>query len=176
MNQDARNGFLVALLTLAGLLSHALPHPMGVSTVGARGMLAAAYLPRRFALIPVFLTVLIVDAYNGFYGALAMSFVYIGHLAATLAVRPFLTSIRVRSVAIAAVVSAVVFYALSNLTPMAMEYYPNTVAGWIACYTNALPFLLKGIIANAAYGGLAFGLITLIGTGDAHRLFAAKRH
>lgn len=176
MNSSARDGFLVALLTLAGVASHALPHPMGVSSVGALGMLAAAYLPRYLTMLPVLLTVLLVDAYNGFYGALAMSFVYLGHLAGAMAVRPVLASIGVRSVAIAAVVSAVVFYLLSNLTPMAMGFYPNTLAGWTQCYINALPFLWKGIIANAIYGGLAFGLITLIGTSDARRLFAAKRH
>ena len=180
MNVSAKDGFLVACLTLgltlAGAASHALPHPMGVSTVGALGMLTAAYLPRRYALVPVSLTALLVDAYNGFYSLLAMSFVYIGHLAATLAVRPVLSSVGVRSVAVAAVVSAFVFYALSNLTPMAMGYYPNTFAGWIACYTNALPFLFKSIVANAIYGGLAFGLVALIGANHAHRLAAAKRH
>ncbi|MEM9311758.1 MAG: DUF6580 family putative transport protein [Pseudomonadota bacterium] len=176
MNPAARNAFLVALLAFAGVVSHTLPHAMGVSTVGAVGMLAAAYLPRHLTMLPVLLTVLVVDAYNGFYGALAMSFVYLGHLAGAMAVRPVLHTIGVRSVAIASVVSAVVFYLLSNLTPMAMGFYPNTLAGWAACYTNALPFLLNEIVANAIYGGLAFGLIALVGASDARRLFAAKRH
>ncbi|MEL7190701.1 MAG: DUF6580 family putative transport protein, partial [Pseudomonadota bacterium] len=163
-------------LRLAGRSrSHALPHPMGVSTVGAVGMLAAAYLPRKLVIVPVFATILIVDAINGFYSLLAMSFVYIGHLVAALSVSPMLSSIKARSVALAAVISAVVFYLLSNLTPMAMGYYPNTIEGWVTCYVNALPFLLRGILANMIYGGIAFGLIALIGASDARRLFAAQR-
>lgn len=175
MDRHAQTGALVVLLSLAGLASHALPHPMGVSTVGALGMVAAAYLPRRYALLPVLITILIIDAANGFYSVLAMSSVYIAHLAATLSVSPVLSSIKVRSVAMAAIISAVVFYFVSNITPMAMGYYPNTFEGWIACYVNALPFLVRGIIANMFYGGLAFGLIALIGASDAHRFFAAKR-
>ncbi len=175
MNQHARTGALVVLLSLAGLASHALPHPMGVSTVGALGMAAAAYLPRSLVLAPVLVTILIVDAINGFYGALAMSFVYIGHLAAALSVRGLLGSVSVKSVAFASILSALVFYLLSNLTPMAMGYYPNTFDGWVACYVAALPFLLKGILANMVYGGLAFGVIAMIGGSDAHRILIAKR-
>lgn len=56
-----------------------------------------------------------------------------------------------------------------------MGYYPNTLVGWVACYVNALPFLLRGILAYAIYGGIAFGLIALIGASDARRFFAAQR-
>ncbi|QTD56890.1 DUF6580 family putative transport protein [Parasphingorhabdus cellanae] len=176
MNQPAKNGLLAASLALAGVLSHALPHPMGVSTVGAIGMVAAAYLPRRLMLVPVFVTVLLVDAMNGFYSALAMSFVYTGHLFAAVAARPALRRIGFTPVAFAAVASAVVFYLISNITPMAMGFYPNTVEGWIACYVAGLPFLLKGALANAIYGGAAFGIIALTGVFDADRFAAAKRH
>jgi len=176
MNRSVRTGMLVVLLVLVGLASHALPHPMGFSTVGALGMVAAAYLPRRIALLPVLATILIADAFGGFYEVLAMSFVYIGHLAATLATAPVLASLKARTVGIAACVSATVFYLFSNLTPMAMGFYPNTAEGWALCYANALPFLLRGILGNLVYGGLAFGFIALIGAGDAHRLAAAEHH
>lgn len=175
MSDHAKHGFIALAVMLAGVASHALPHPMGVSTVGAIGMLAAAYLPRKLVIVPVLATILIVDAMNGFYSLLAMSFVYIGQFAAALSVKPVLSSIKAHSVAIAAVISAVVFYLLSNLTPMAMGYYPNTLEGWGTCYVNAFPFLLRGILANLVYGGVAFGLIAMIGASDARRLFAAQR-
>lgn len=176
MDRHLKDGLLAVSLALAGVLSHALPHPMGVSTVGAIGMVAAAYLPRRLMLVPVLATVLLIDAVNGYYSALAMSFVYAGHLLAAVAVRPVLGKIGIRPVAFAAIASAVVFYHISNLTPMAMGFYPNTVEGWIACYIAGLPFLLKGILANALYGGAAFGIIALTGAFDADRFAAAKRH
>lgn len=176
MNQHTKSGILAALLALAGVLSHILPHPMGVSTVGAIGMVAAAYLPRRLMLLPVFATVLAIDMINGFYGALAMSFVYVGHLLAALAVRPVLLKIGITPVALAAFGSAAMFYLVSNFTPMAMGFYPNTMEGWISCYVAGLPFLVKGILANLVYGGAAFGVIALTGAFDADRFTAAKRH
>ncbi|MEL6531048.1 MAG: DUF6580 family putative transport protein [Pseudomonadota bacterium] len=176
MFEHVKIGAIALLLLLAGVVSHGLPHAMGVSTVGAVGMLAAAYLPRSYSLIPVLGTVLIVDAMNGFYAALAMAFVYAAHLAASFAVRSPLVRIRVQSVAIASILSAVVFYLISNITPMAMGFYPNTLAGWAACYVAGLPFLLKGILANAVFGGMAFTVIEWIGARNADRLAAAKRH
>ena len=162
MNHHLKNGLLAASLALAGILSHALPHPMGVSTVGAIGMVAAAFLPRKLMLVPVLATIFLIDAINGFYGLLA--------------IRPVLGKIGVSSVGLAAICSAVVFYLISNLTPMAMGFFPNTLEGWIACYAAGLPFLLKGILANAVYGGVAFGVIALTGAFDADRFSAAQRH
>lgn len=176
MNHHLKNGFLAASLALAGVLSHALPHPMGVSTVGAVGMVAAAYLPRHLMLVPVLATLLAIDSINGFYGLLAMSFVYAGHLLAAVAVQPVLRKIGVTSVGLAAIGSSLVFYLVSNLTPIAMGFYPNTAEGWIACYAAGLPFLLKGMLANAVYGGAAFGVVALTGAFDADRISAAQRH
>ena len=59
---------------------------------------------------------------------------------------------------------------------MAMGFFPNTLEGWIACYGAGLPFLLKGIVANAIYGGAAFGVIALTGAFDADRFSTAQRH
>ena len=57
-------------------------------------------------------------------------------------------------------------------------FHRNQIAitPWLFLAPGVLFFLFYVIFAFSAYGGLAFGLITLIGTGDAHRLFAAKRH
>lgn len=176
MNRSFPTVAPVVGLSLLGVATHMLPHDMGVSTVGAISMLAAAYLPRSLALIPVLITVLVVDALNGFYGALAMSFVYLGHLLAALAVRWQLRTTTVRSVAIASATNAVVFYLLSNVTPMAMGFYAATLDGWVACYLNGLPFLLKGILANLAFGGIAFGAIWLVREARANRLAATERY
>ena len=176
MSPSARNVLVLLVLSAVGVGTHVLPHDMGVSTVGAISMLAAAYLPRRLALAPVLVTVLVVDAINGFYALLAMSFVYLAYLAATLAVAPQLRSTSTRNILLAAVVNAVVFYLISNITPMAMSFYPATLAGWVECYVNGLPFLLKGILANLVFGGVAFGVIRLAREYGAHRVSAAERH
>jgi len=175
MNQHFKHGLVVVMLTLASVASQLVPHMMGISTIGAVGMVAAAYLPRRYALIPVILTVFIGNLVTGFYGLVGMGIVYSAHAAATLSVRFLSGNIAVLTVGMAAVINAFVFYLVSNLSPIAMGFYPNTVDGWVLCYAMGVPFLIKGILSNLAFGGLAFGLIALIGASDAHRIFASKR-
>ena len=75
------NPWLIALvLCLIGASSHLLPHPAGISTVGAIGMLAAAYLPKHLLPLPVLVSVATVDAINGTYHITAMALVYAAHL------------------------------------------------------------------------------------------------
>ena len=158
-----------------GVLTHLVPHTMGVSTVGAVSMLAAAYLPRHLLLIPVFVTVAIGDLTVGPYGWTAMIFVYLGYLAAALVIVPELRAVKPRSVLIAAALNAIVFYLISNVS-QALLFYPATLEGWFACYFNGLPFLWRGMAANIVFGGIAFGVITLMGQLYAHRIALTQRN
>ena len=161
MQTSSRSLILLIVLSAVGTLTHLVPHDMGVSTVGALSMLCAVYLPRRLLVVPVLLAVLIVDGINGFYGAAAMSFVYLAHVLAAVSLVPLGGSVGPRWVLGAAAVQAIVFYAVSNITPMAMAYYPNTLDGWLACYVNGLPFLFKGFAANLVFGGIAIAGVGL---------------
>lgn len=154
------NPWLIALvLCVIGASSHLLPHPAGISTVGAIGMLAAAYLPKHLLPLPVLASVATVDAINGTYHITAMALVYAAHLLSAAGVAPILRRVRVLHVGGAAIISAVIFYLISNVSPLAMGFYPNTVAGWLACYVAGIPFLLRGIAANLIFGAVAFGSI-----------------
>jgi hypothetical protein len=175
MNISIRSWLILAALTLFGVVTHLAPHTMGVSTVGALSMLAAAYLPRHLLLVPVFITVAIADIATGPYGWMAMAFVYLGYLAGALAIVPSLRIIKPTAVMTAAILNAVVFYLVSNVS-QALLFYPPTLEGWIMCYVNGLPFLLRGIFANIVFGGLAFGTIHLAGQINAHRLALTQRN
>ena len=157
----SRNTLILLALTSIGVVTHLAPHDMGISTVGALSMLAAAYLPRHLLLIPVLVTIVVGDLVNGTYALTAMMFVYIAHLAAAIAVSPTLLKISSLNILFAAALNAVIFYLISNLTPMAMAYYPATIEGFVSCYINGLPFLAKGIFANIIFGAVGFGSIHL---------------
>jgi hypothetical protein len=176
MNRPAKPEVLALALTALGVTTHVLPHQMGVSTAGAVGMLAAAFLPRRLLLLPVLATLLVSDALTGLYDLLAMSFVYFGHVIAAIVCAPILARRGPDRVIAASIASGVAFYLVSNLTTMAMGYFPNTPAGWLACYVAGLPFLARGIAANLVFGGVAFGLIAIIGGLRADRLASAERN
>lgn len=122
-------------------------------------MLAAAYLPRHLLPLPVLVSVATVDAIIGSYSIAAMALVYVAHIAGSAGVAPVLKRVGILSVGTAAVISAVIFYLISNAAPMTSGYYPNTAAGWLTCYVAGIPFLLRGIAANLIFAGVAFGAI-----------------
>lgn len=179
---ESRQTYTVLLaLSVLGVISHLVPHSAGMSTVGAIGMMAAALLPRHLLPVPVLLSIVAFDLFNGTYQIAAMAFVYLAHLAAAWSLTPVLSpakkKISLPSFGGAAVLSAVVFYAVSNATPIALGFYPNTVEGWMACYLAGLPFLLKGVLANVIFGGVAFTGIWLarkVANGDVARLTSSQ--
>lgn len=179
---ESRQTYTVLLaLSVLGVISHLVPHSAGMSTVGAIGMMAAALLPRHLLPVPVLLSIVAFDLINGTYQIAAMAFVYLAHLAAVWSLTPVLSpakkKISLPSFGGAAVLSAVVFYAVSNATPIALGFYPNTVEGWMACYLAGLPFLLKGVLANVIFGGVAFTGIWLarkVANGDVARLTSSQ--
>ena len=179
---ESRQTYTVLLaLSVLGVISHLVPHSAGMSTVGAIGMMAAALLPRHLLPVPVLLSIVAFDLINGTYQIAAMAFVYLAHLAAAWSLTPVLSpakkKISLPSFGGAAVLSAVVFYAVSNATPIALGFYPNTVEGWMACYLAGLAFLLKGVLANVIFGGVAFTGIWLarkVANGDVARLTSSQ--
>jgi hypothetical protein len=166
LNQSFKQLFPVLIgLTIIGIMSHMIPHSAGFSTVGAIGMLAAAMLPRYLVPIPVLLTIITFDLIHGTYQIAAMAFVYVGHIAAAGSLTPIFSPankhLGLVNVGSAAVLSALVFYLISNITPMVLGFYPNTLEGWLNCYVAALPFLMKSILANIVFGGFGFFTIWL---------------
>ena len=175
MRIESPRATLVALLglTAVGVVTHAMPHGGGFSTVGGVGMLAAALLPRVLVPIPVLVTVLAVDAVSGFYAIWAMLLVYGAHALAAVSVSDVLQKITGMRVLSGAALSAVVFFLVSNLSQMALGFYDNTLAGWIQCYVAALPFLFRELLANLVFGGGGLLAVVALRRAHAHRLTAA---
>ena len=166
---------VVVGLSVLGVVTHLLPHVAGMTTIGAISMLAAAWLPRRLVMLPVLVMVVVADLFNDSYGILSIAFVYVAHLLAALAIVPTLRLVRPANILTAAAVNAVIFYLISNIAPIAMGHYPVTAEGWLTCYINALPFLVRGIVANIIFGGAAFGCVYLVGQTRAYRLMTEYR-
>jgi hypothetical protein len=148
------NRFVIALATLAYLV----PHPFGVSPIGATALYAGAHGARYFwatPLIPLTVGALVF----GFYEPLVMSFVFAGFMLSTLAGRWLLRrSPGYGRYAAAVATGAGIFYVVSNFAIWLVGYYPPTVAGLVQCYLNGLPFLGQAMLADAAYCFVLFGL------------------
>ena len=157
------NKIVIALATII----HLLPHPFGVSTVGAMALYAGAHgrpkLSWSVPLLPLGVGLFV----TGLYEPVVMALVFAGDSLATLAGRLFLarrrTSLRF---AAAVLTGALIFYAVSNLSQWLVGYYPPTAAGLLECYIAGLPYLGQAVLADAAYCFVLFGL---------HRILERRR-
>ena len=148
------NKLLIALATAI----HLIPHPFGVSPVGATAMYAGAYGKRSTSWLIPMVPLLIGHLYNGFYDLTVMAFVYAGFALSTVAGRLLVKKKSARRFSLAVVLSACIFYLVSNFSIWLVGMYPPTPAGLLQCYVNGLPYLGAGIAANAVYAALLFGL------------------
>ncbi|MEM6514455.1 MAG: DUF6580 family putative transport protein [Pseudomonadota bacterium] len=150
---------LVALVSVL----HLVPHPFGVSPVGAMALYAGAHAPASTAwLVPVAPLTLAALLF-GFYDPIVMAFVFGGFALASFVGRWLLRDgCSYARFAAAVGLGAIVFFLVSNFAMWLVGMYPQTLTGLIQCYINGLPFLLKAVLADAAYCFVLFGLHALI--------------
>lgn len=148
------NKWVVMLATII----HLLPHPFGVSTVGATALYAGAHeaSDKRWLvpLLPLALGLLI----TGLYHPVVMAFVFLGYSLSTFAGRLFLTKQRsLLRYASAVSGGAIIFFLFSNFSVWLVGYYPASWSGLASCYIAGLPFLGLAMLADAAYCVVLFG-------------------
>lgn len=153
------NKLLLAVVTTA----HFIPHPFGVSPIGATALYAGAYANGRIAWLVPLIPLFIGNLTGGFYDLTVMAFVYAGFALSALVGRFLLAQRRdMRRYGLAVVTGAVVFFLVSNFSVWLVGMYPPTSAGLVQCYVNGLPYLGTAIVANAFYSLVLFGLHTQI--------------
>ena len=153
------NRFLVLLVSLL----HLLPHPFGVSPVGALALYAGANGDRKTSWAVVALPLLLAAIVFGFYDPVVMAFVFAGFAVASVIGRLLLQHGRSRiRYASAVALGAFAFFVISNFSIWLVGMYPPTAAGLLQCFINGLPYLGQAILADAAYCFLLFGLHALI--------------
>ena len=152
------NRFLVLLATLV----HLVPHPFGVSPVGAIAIYAGAFGRHRASWLTPVIPLFLGNAITGFYDPIVMTFVYGGFLLSTVSGKLLRRQQNAGRIALAGLIGAIVFYLVSNFPIWLVGMYPPTTAGLIQCYINGLPYLGTGIAAN-----IIFVSILIV----AHRLF-----
>ena len=71
--------------------------------------------------------------------------------------------LRVMPIALAALVSSVLFFVVTNFGVWATQgMYPMNVEGLVACYVAAIPFFQNSLLGNAFYTAVLFGGFGLI--------------
>lgn len=152
-------GFLIAL----GVLARFLPHPANFSPIGALALFAGFYLPRKWALIIPVLAMLVSDFFLGFYEPVVMVSVYFSFILTTFLAGYLQKKQSWGKIAGLSVVSAVLFFVLTNLAVWAFTpWYAKNLIGFNQCFLLALPFFKNTLLGNLFYTAGFFGLYEIL--------------
>jgi hypothetical protein len=155
------------LLTLFGVLGHAIPHPgLPFTAVGGSLLYFGARRPLWQAIFPV--AALAASDYYLTTHVYSFPFVIQGYLltwawyAAVIVLGAILLSKATTLVRVASgvVLASTSFFVASNYAVWAAQpgLYPHTFAGLMTCYVAALPFYRDDLVSTAILAGLAFGI------------------
>lgn len=150
--------FTFVLLFIAAF-SRIVPHPVNVAPITAIALFAGVYLERKHAFIIPLAAMFISDYFIGFYDAVLwvyLSIILIGFIGLWLKKhRGILSTIG------ASVAGSVVFFLVTNFGVW-LTWYPQTWAGFIGCYTAAIPFFRNTMLGDLGYVAVLFGIYELV--------------
>ncbi len=151
-------------LTILGVIGRLIPHPWNFTPIGALGLFAGANCSPRIAwLVPLAALAigdLIIGSFSnlvGVYAPVMVLCVYLGFLAGPLFGRLLLARKRsVLRVGSAVVITTTIFFVVSNFGVW-LTYHPRTWAGFVECYTLAIPYYGGTLLGDAIYATILFG-------------------
>lgn len=155
---------LIAIVfVLIGVSLRLLPHPPNFAPIAGIALFAGVYLSRKTALILPLAAMLISDMFIGSYQLSLMFFVY-GSFLLTVVLGFWLKKHKSwYSIAGGAVMSAVLFFLLTNFAVWAFTpWYAKTLAGLVQCYLMGLPFFKNTLLGDLFYTTVFFGAYGLI--------------
>jgi hypothetical protein len=165
----------ILLAILVGAFSRIIPHFPNFTAIGALALFSGAYLGSRWlaVLMPVlavFLSDMVIN--NTIYaqpGQFVWMYegawlVYVSTALCAVLGMFMLRKVNVRSVSASAVVTALLFFVLTNFGVWAgSAMYPQNINGLAACYLAALPYLGWAMLGNLFFAGIFFGGFELAG-------------
>ncbi|HEV2281715.1 MAG TPA: DUF6580 family putative transport protein [bacterium] len=161
-------GTLPYALIAAATLLRLAPHAPNFQPMDALALFGGAILPGAWAFVVPLGTVALSDAVLGFYGV-GMIWVYASYVVIVVLGRHALRRRSMRGVGGTALVSAVLFYLITNFGEWLGPLYPHTSAGLAASYIAAIPFFGNTVLSDLAYSLALFGIY------DAARLAGRRR-
>lgn len=148
---DYRLLCLLALVAVA-VLSRLLPHPQNFSPIAAIAIFSGALIGRKwFAFVIPVLIRLISDVMLGSPVYSSMWAVYLSLGIVVLLGMFMCKTVRFKNVFATALVSAVVFFLLTNFACWLEGWYGYTGQGLLNCYVAAIPFFRMDLLSTLVY-------------------------
>ena len=135
-----RNLIIITMVLMA-VATRLLPHPPNVAPITGIALFAGhQFGNKRLALIIPILCMFISDLFLGFHSTLP--FVYLAFISISF-LGIFSRNIHNGTI----LTSSTIFFIVTNFGVWLLGY-PNTLAGFISCYTLAIPFFINTILGD----------------------------
>ncbi|HAD96565.1 MAG TPA: hypothetical protein DCG19_04110 [Cryomorphaceae bacterium] len=157
-------------LILVAMVTRFIPHAPNFTAVGAAAIMGGTLFRNSFKafLIPVlalFISDLVLNnlVYSAYYDNFVwftpgFALIYGGFILSVLIGRYMTNGFKVLPLAGAGILSAIVFYLLTNAGSwQASPIYSKDLNGLIQAYVAGLPFLLNQLAGTLVYGAILFG-------------------
>jgi len=151
---------LVFSLIIIGILLRFAPHAPNFTPIAAIALFGGAYLSKKHALIVPLALMIISDLFIGMHNVVV--FTWGGFLLTSILGFSLKKHKSVYKIAGLSVVSAFLFYLISNFGVWMMGWYPRNLKGLIDCYVMALPFLRNFAASTLIYSAVFFGSYELV--------------
>jgi hypothetical protein len=153
---------LSAILLALGIASRFWVHPWNTVPVAAIALFAGAYLGIRYAVVLPVAIMAITDLYLGLYEWQLMFFVYFSYFVAGLIGTYIRRRKNIATVLGGSLTASVMFFLLTNWSVWQFTpWYAKTWAGFLECFTLALPFFRNTLLGDLFYVGIFFGAYEL---------------
>ena len=149
----------ILILTIIALaVIRLLPHPPNFTPIAAMALFGGAYFSSRWMAFLVPLGAMFLsDAILGFHGA-TMIAVYCSFILVVALGLRLKKNISLASVPIMALVSAILFYLITNFAVwVGSPIYTQDLSGLVLCYTAAIPFFHYSVLGNLVFTTILFG-------------------
>jgi hypothetical protein len=167
---NPRTGVLAAMILTAGALRLVSagnnPFISNFTPIGAIALFGGCYFSEKWKayLLPI-LTLWISDiVINSMFYSHKLELFYDGFawnyasFALAVFIGTFIKKVNVTNVLVSGIVSAVLFWLISDFGVwIGGTMYPKTAGGLVECYTAALLFLRNMTMSNIVFGGIMFG-------------------
>ncbi len=157
-----KNFIIAIILILLGVIFRLMPHPNNFTPVIAIALFSGAFFHHKpFKIIVPLLTMLISDAFIGFYQGIEVTYLAI---LASVAIGSLLSiqKFQLWKTLTASFASSFVFFIITNFAVWATSgMYEISWNGFIQCYIMAIPFYQNALVGDLLYSILFFGVFHL---------------
>ena len=135
-----RNIIIISLIFLA-VITRLLPHPPNFTPITGIALFAVnSFADKKLAFLLPLLCMIVTDFFIGFHSIVPFVYLSIVGISCIGYVSKKISSVTILK-------SSLLFFIISNFGVWLVGY-PNSIAGFLACYTMALPFFINTILGD----------------------------